>query len=254
MCADDPGSVYGREYSPDRAPAGNVHVSKSRGATVGFSFDLFWSFRSPYCYLALDRILAVGREYEVAINVRPVYPLAIRSPEFFKRVHPSYRPYHLLDSQRVADHLGVPYRRPLPDPIVMDMETNAIAPDQPYIHRLTRLGMGAVLAGRGLPFLDQVSRILWDGTVDGWDQGTHLADAVARAGLDLEVLDREIATDPARYDAAIEKNQDAHAAAGHWGVPTTVFQGEPFFGQDRIELLVWRMRQRGLKERGEGTA
>ncbi len=54
-----------------------------------FSFDLFWSFRSPYCYLTLDRILAVGREYEVGVNVRPVYPLAIRSPEFFKRVHPS---------------------------------------------------------------------------------------------------------------------------------------------------------------------
>ncbi len=98
---------------------------------MGFSFDLFWSFRSPYCYLTLDPILAVGREYEVAVNVRPVYPLAIRSPEFFKRVHPSYRPYHLLDSQRVADHLGVPYRRPLPDPIVMDMETNSIAHDQP---------------------------------------------------------------------------------------------------------------------------
>ena len=216
---------------------------------MGFSFDLFWSFRSPYCYLSLDRILAVGREYEVAVNVRPVYPLAIRSPEFFERVHPSYRPYHLLDSRRVADHLGVPYRRPLPDPIVMDMETNAIAPDQPTIRRLTRLGMAAVLAGRGLAFLDQVSRMLWDGTVDGWDQGTHLADAVARAGLDLEVLDRQIAADPAKYDAAMEDNQEAHAAAGHWGVPTTVFKGEPFFGQDRIELLVWRMRQRGLRPR-----
>ena len=31
-----------------------------------------------------------------------------------------------------------------------------------------------------------------------------------------------------------------------------VFEGEAFFGQDRIDLLVWRMRQRGLKERGGG--
>ncbi|TMB53500.1 MAG: 2-hydroxychromene-2-carboxylate isomerase, partial [Deltaproteobacteria bacterium] len=37
--------------------------------------------------------------------------------------------------------------------------------------------------------------------------------------------------------------------AGHWGVPTMVFAGEPFFGQDRIELLVWRMRQHGLRAR-----
>jgi hypothetical protein len=28
-----------------------------------------------------------------------------------------------------------------------------------------------------------------------------------------------------------------------------VFNGEPFFGQDRIDLLVWRMRQHGLCER-----
>jgi hypothetical protein len=26
-----------------------------------------------------------------------------------------------------------------------------------------------------------------------------------------------------------------------------VFAGEPFFGQDRFEVLVWRMKQRGLE-------
>jgi 2-hydroxychromene-2-carboxylate isomerase len=25
---------------------------------------------------------------------------------------------------------------------------------------------------------------------------------------------------------------------GHWGVPTFVFENEPFFGQDRIDLLI----------------
>jgi hypothetical protein len=29
-----------------------------------------------------------------------------------------------------------------------------------------------------------------------------------------------------------------------------VFQGEPFFGQDKIELLLWRMQQKGLEKRG----
>ena len=38
-------------------------------------------------------------------------------------------------------------------------------------------------------------------------------------------------------------------AVGHWGVPTFVFQDEPFFGQDRIETLLWRLRQHGLTER-----
>jgi hypothetical protein len=32
-------------------------------------------------------------------------------------------------------------------------------------------------------------------------------------------------------------------------VPTTVFRGEPFFGQDRLELLLWRLRQNGLEAR-----
>jgi 2-hydroxychromene-2-carboxylate isomerase len=216
---------------------------------MSHSLDLFWSFRSPYCYLALDRILEITRRYALDVNVRPVYPLAIRSPDFFTRVHPNYRRYHLLDSKRLAEFLGIPYRRPIPDPVVQDMQNNRIAPEQPHIFRLTRLGMAAVLAGRGLAFVDQVSRVLWDGTVDGWNEGPHLANAAARAGLDLDVLDREIAADPARYDALIEANQQAHEAAGHWGVPTIVFDGEPFFGQDRLDLLVWRIRQKGLRER-----
>lgn len=219
---------------------------------MSLSFDLFWSFRSPYCYLALPRILQIHKKYDVELKVRPVYPMAVRSPDFFKRVHPSYRRYHLMDSQRVAEYLDIPYRRPIPDPIIQDMETNEIAAEQPHIYRLTRLGMAAVLAGRGLAFLEHVSPLLWDGRVEGWDQGTHLAEALARADLDLTALDRDITADPARYDTLIEQNQDAHIQAGHWGVPTTVFNGEPFFGQDRIELLLWRMRQHGLRKREDG--
>ena len=50
----------------------------------------------------------------------------------------------------------------------------------------------------------------------------------------------------AGYDPANEK---AHAASGHWGVPTFVFENEPFFGQDRIDLLIWRMESRGPTRR-----
>lgn len=219
---------------------------------MSFTIDVYWSFRSPYCYLALDRILAMHRDYDVDVAVRPVYPLAVRDAGFFKRVDPLYRSYHTLDSKRVAEYLGIPFRRPLPDPIVMDMETNAIAPEQPYIFRLTRLGMAAAMAGKGLEFLDQVSRIIWDGRVDGWDTGPHLADALARAGLDLATLDAAITADPATYDAVIEDNQTAHRAAGHWGVPTLVFEGEPFYGQDRVNLLLWRVRQKGVPRRAGG--
>ena len=71
-----------------------------------------------------------------------------------------------------------------------------------------------------------------------------------RAGLDLGALDAEASRDANRYDDIIAANQKALDDAGHWGVPTMVFKDEPFFGQDRIDLLVWRLKQHGLRPRG----
>jgi hypothetical protein len=33
-------------------------------------------------------------------------------------------------------------------------------------------------------------------------------------------------------------------------VPTFVFENAPFFGQDRIDLLIWRTESKGLTRRG----
>ena len=217
------------------------------------SVDLYWSFRSPYSYLATPRLCDLERYYDLAINVKPVYPIAVRYGEFFERVHPLWVPYLMRDTMRIAEMLGLPYRWPRPDPVLIDPATRRAATNQPYIHRLTRLGCAAVEAGRGLPFLYEVSRTIWSGLNADWHQGDHLAKAAARAGLDLAELDRKIERDAERYEAIIGANQTAHEAAGHWGVPTMVFDNEPFFGQDRIELLVWRMKQKGLKPRAEGT-
>src|SRR5262249_27451227 len=110
-------------------------------------------------------------------------------------------------------------------------------------------GVAASERGCGLPFVAEISRVIWGGDVEGWHEGSHLADAAARAGLDLDELDPAIAAHPGRHDAVIAQNQQALEAAGHWGVPTMVFADEPFFGQDRIDLLVWRLRQHGLRRR-----
>ena len=93
------------------------------------------------------------------------------------------------------------------------------------------------------------ARLLWGRAVRGWDQGDHLALAVAGAGLDLAEIEAAVAADRSDYEAAVEANQAALEAAGHWGVPTLVFNGEPFFGQDRIDTCVWRMCQNGLTRR-----
>lgn len=211
--------------------------------------ELYWSFRSPYSYLATPRLAEMERDYDLAIAVRPVYPLAVRFGEFFDRVHPLWAPYLIRDTSRIAEMLALPYRWPRPDPVVIDPETRRASSHQPYIHRLTRLGCAAAELGRGLPFLLEVSRLIWSGVTDDWTKGDQLARASERAGCDLAQLDRRITEAPEKYETIIEGSQDAHAKAGHWGVPTMVFEGEPFFGQDRIELLLWRLKQSGLQER-----
>jgi 2-hydroxychromene-2-carboxylate isomerase len=44
-------------------------------------------------------------------------------------------------------------------------------------------------------------------------------------------------------------NQAALEAAGHWGVPTYVYAGAPYFGQDRIDLLRWQLDRDGVARR-----
>ncbi|MCL9998434.1 MAG: DsbA family protein [Erythrobacter sp.] len=211
--------------------------------------DLFFSFRSPYSYLAVGRYRAMAEEYDLAIALRTVWPIAIRDPSLLFTGNPNVGRYIFIDAARSAQMLGLPYRWPRPDPVVQNLMTREIAAEQPHIHRLCRMGQAAERAGRGLAFADEVSRVIWSGTVDNWHEGDHLADATARAGLDFAALAAEAADDAAALDAEIEANQAALEAAGHWGVPTLVFEGEPFFGQDRIAMAKWRMEQKGLQPR-----
>ncbi len=140
---------------------------------------------------------------------------------------------------------------PKPDPVVQlrgDDGRPYTAEEQPYIYRLTRLGVVAAEKGRGIEFADEISRLIWTGTED-WHLGDHMADASARAGLDLAEMDCIVEQEEDRLEAAIRDNETAHREAGHWGVPTCAFQGEPFFGQDRLDVLMWRLKQHGLRPR-----
>ena len=183
------------------------------------SFDLFWSMRSPYCYLALDRLIEMQQYYHVEINLRIVYPIAIRDPDFFKtRASKHYRPYLLMDTARLAEYYEIPFRRPIPDPVTQDLATSEISQQQPYIYSLTRLATLAVIKGKGLEFLDQVARLLWDGQTDNWDQDRHLTDAINRAGLDSTDMMDLVSANAKSLDGFIFANQEAQAAAGHGNV------------------------------------
>lgn len=211
--------------------------------------DLFFSFRSPYSYLAVGRYRAMAEEYDLDITLRTVWPIAIRDPDILFTGNPAAPRYIVMDSMRAAAFLGLPIAWPRPDPVAQNLMTREIAADQPHIYRIGRLGQAATRRGKGLAFAHEASQIIWDGSVDGWNEGDHLANAAERAGLDLAEMEAEVASDAEALDAEIAANQDALEAAGHWGVPTLVFEGEPFFGQDRVDMAKWRMEQKGLAKR-----
>jgi len=212
--------------------------------------EVFWSFRSPYSYLAAPQMVALEKKWDIKFFVRPVYPIAVRLDGWFKNANPMWLPYLVRDVMREAQRHGTPFMWPKPDPILMDMATGEVAKEQPHIHRLTRLGVAAAERGRGLPFIHEVSSTLYGGRVQNWHEGNYLSEAAGRAGVDLAELDAAITQNPDRFEAMIKENEEAQRKAGHWGVPTFAYNGEPFFGQDRIDALLWRLGQHGLTQRG----
>ena len=210
---------------------------------VTASVDFYFSFRSPYSWLAVRQVRALAAGHNIDFTLRVVRPLAVRDPGFFKSVNPMWPPYLYRDVTRVAARLGLSFRWPRPDPVVQDLSNGTIAVDQPHIGRLSRLGVLAAEQGAGLAYVDAVSHLIWSGEVDGWDSGDHLAGAAIAAGLDLAALETSAVAEAERLDAALHANEAAQAAAGHWGVPLFVYRDEPFFGQDRLPDLLWRIAQ-----------
>jgi 2-hydroxychromene-2-carboxylate isomerase len=213
------------------------------------SFDFFFSFRSPYSYLSTPQVEALVERYDIVPRMRFVTPIAIRIPGFFKSVNPLWPPYVLRDTYRISQMLSIPYRWPKPDPIVMDVASGEVAAEQPYIHRVTRTAVVAERMGRGFAFARRASHAIWSGEIDNWHEGDYLARAASDAGLNAEKVQAVLRAEGDDLAAEIEDNEADQRNAGHWGVPLFVFENEPFFGQDRLDHLLWRMQQAGLKKR-----
>lgn len=211
--------------------------------------DLYYTMRSPYCYLATPLIAGLVSKYNLMVNLKPVYPLAVSDPTFFTKVNPLWPPYLQQDTQRIGNRLGIPFRWPRPDPIVQDMQTRKVADDQPHITRLTHFAQIAAEKQRGLEYVANVSGLLYSPDVDGWNEGEHFAMAMSNAGLDLGEFEDLATQDADRLEACVQANREDQLAAGHWGAPLFVFESELFFGQDRIDDLVWHLKRHGLSER-----
>ena len=220
-------------------------------------YDLYWSMRSPYSYLVLDRILALNKHYNVKMNFMPTLPIAVKSGGF--PGVPWYRwNYDMVDQHRVARRHGIPFRRPRPEVVVQDTWppyklTLAIPKgekNQPLVFLVSRCAVAAKLQDKGGEFLDHVGHMMWDGTVDNWPD--YLAEYMNRAGMDGKAVLADIKANPQKYDAVFDEVGKAKGETGSGGVPLMVFRGEPFFGQDMFDSFFWRLAQNGLTRKDGG--
>jgi 2-hydroxychromene-2-carboxylate isomerase len=183
----------------------------------------FWfDFSSPYGYLASYRIDAIGQEFDRDVLWRPyllgaVFKASGQSPLVSQ---PMRGPYHVRDMQRTARRMKVPLVLPEGFP------------------------MATIAAGRAF---------YWQEAIDP-RRARDLAKALYRAafaqgrnittGEAVAEVGREIGIDPAALSAGIgmpavkerlKAETDQAIARGIFGSPFIVIDGEPFWGNDRLD-------------------
>jgi 2-hydroxychromene-2-carboxylate isomerase len=189
--------------------------------------DFFFSFRSPYSYLAAPRAFALAERFDVEVAYRGVVPMAMRGQSV-----PRAKSLHTLrDVAGEATRLGLPFGR-IHDPI----GEGAM--------RCLLVAEHAVDVGRERAFVLAASRAIWGEAVDvARDDG--LRGLCGRAGLSWSAC--AAALQDADLRARVDASTDALARLGHWGVPVLAYGHELFWGQDRIEDLEVALREAGLE-------
>ena len=212
--------------------------------------DLYFSYRSPYSYLILPRMLKLKEKYDIEINFKVVYPIAIRMPEWFKgKNFFTFFFFKMIDMRLQAKKLGIPFTSKLkPDPIRQNIMTGKISSHQPYIFDICHLGQMAQMKGVGMEFAFEVSSLIFGG-VENWNTDENLTEAAKKVGLDLNQLRESGNVHEEEIIGQIKQNQVDQLNAGHHGVPLTVIGDKHFFGQDQFDKIMETLKENGLKER-----
>ena len=211
--------------------------------------DLYFSYRSPYSYLILPRMLKLKEKYDIDINFKIVYPIAIRMPEWFegKNIF-TYFFFKMIDMRLQAKKLGIPFTTKLrPDPIRQNIMTGKISNHQPYIFDICHLGQMAQIKGVGIEFAFEVSSMIFGG-VEKWNTDENLSKAAKKVGLDLKQLRESVNVHEEEIISQIKQNQADQLNAGHHGVPLTVIGEKYFFGQDQFDKIMETLLELGLKK------
>jgi 2-hydroxychromene-2-carboxylate isomerase len=188
--------------------------------------ELWFSFRSPYSYLALERIEDILAPHGVPLELRPIAPMVTRGLE----VPSIKRMYIVRDAKREADRLGIPFGE-LCDPL------------GPGIEHCLAIAHWAAQRGQLMAFARSAMRGIW---AEARDVAAYvdLRQIVERAGLPWEEA-RAAIGDPAAAKAA-QANAAELAVTNLWGVPSIRCGDFVAWGQDRLPLLADRLRRHAL--------
>lgn len=194
--------------------------------------ELWFSFRSPYSYLALERIEAVLAPHGVPLVLKPVAPMVARGMPLpgVKRM------YIVHDAKREADRHGIPFGE-LCDPLGPGID-NCIA----IAHR-------AAQHGQGMAFVRSAMRGIWAEALD-MTEYVDLRQVVERAGMTWDDA-RAALTSEATAEAvkAAQASATELAVYSLWGVPSVRCGEFVAWGQDRLDLLADRLRRHALAAR-----
>jgi 2-hydroxychromene-2-carboxylate isomerase len=186
--------------------------------------DYYFTPVSPWAFLGSERFHAIAAKAGAEIAHMPVdygkiFPASGGLP--LPKRAPQRQAYRLVELRRWADHLGIPLN---PTP------TSFPQPDE--LAALTLIAAdeaGADLAALSTAF----GRAIWVEDRNISDPDT-LRDILARHGAGTGLVERASSDEiRARRDTYTEQA----LAAGVFGAPSYVLDGEIFWGQDRLDFL-----------------
>jgi carboxymethylenebutenolidase len=193
--------------------------------------DYYLSPQSPWTYLGHQRFQDLAKAAGAAVRVLPVdlggkvFPVSGGLP-LGKRA-PQRQAYRLVDLQRCADHLGLPVNlKPTYFPVNGDDAAQLIIAVDMHD------GSEAAMALAGA-----VLRAVWvenRNTADTNELAAML-DALALPARRLDDAHSQAVHE--RYD----RDSELAIAAGVFGAPSYVIDGEIFWGQDRLDFVARRL-------------
>lgn len=192
----------------------------------------YFEFASPYAYLAAQRIDAAaarrGRTVDwKAISLGHVLKARGVSREAMPR---EKLEYIQLDARRAGEMLGFPLRMP------------TVFPADAKAARLVFYRLKARDPRLAVNFARAVYARYWG---EGQDISApqHLVAAAVPLGVGADEVEAAL-EDPAARQAMIAATDEA-IGRGVFGAPSFIVDGELFWGQDRIEMIEWRLAKAG---------